>query len=335
MNRRAAQWAGAFWRLALGWREVFVPLVVIGHNQHGLALATAGLAMAAVQIGSWLRRRYGVGAGQPLWRPAVLAALSLALLGLAPEEGPLGLLLWAAFGLAWPLLQETLATGGLPSKGSVGWLALGMALAGPLALGPGALVVALAYGGWAWLARRGNMSTIAPAPPAEPAAGSRRQWLLALLTVASTAWMWLAPARLLDGGLPVIACGAALALAWLPRLAVGSRRLGARSRWPMVVLALLLALATASLVAATRPWQIVLLLAGQGLLAGLLTALLGAGEGQPASLSPHAFAAVAGPVVGVAAFVLAGPVASFAVGALAALLLAAGLTRRDDLASPQ
>lgn len=334
MSRWVARWSWAFPRLALGWREIFVPLAIIVHSQHGQTLATAGLAVAAVHTGSWLRERYGVGTGQPLARPAVLAALSLAVLALVPEEGPLSLLLWAAFGLAWPLLQETLDAVETLPNGSIWWLTLGMALAGPMAVGPGALVMAAAYGGWAWLARRADVRVAAPALPATPLTGNRGQWLLALLTVATTAWMWLAPARLLDGGLPVIASGVALALAWLPRWFVGPCRPAAWPRWSRVALALLLALATAGLAAVSAPWQIVLVLAGQGLLAGLLAAQLGVGAWQPADLSPHAFAAAAGPVIGVAAFVLAGPMAPFAGGALAALLLAAGLARREGPLQP-
>ena len=47
-------WAGGWPLFVYGWREVFVPLVVLAHNEHGPSLAVAGLAVAATRLGGWL-----------------------------------------------------------------------------------------------------------------------------------------------------------------------------------------------------------------------------------------------------------------------------------------
>ena len=51
--------SGAMPLFVIGWREVFVPLAVVLHNQHGPTLAVAGLAIAASRTGQ-LAARQGI-----------------------------------------------------------------------------------------------------------------------------------------------------------------------------------------------------------------------------------------------------------------------------------
>jgi hypothetical protein len=315
---------------AYGWREVFIPLAVVLHNQHGLALITAGLAVAAARVGTWLWIRYRAPAGnddavqalQTARRAALLAGLVLLLLGLIPEEGPLGLLLWLAFGLAWPAVEAAAGAAQAPRRVAGAWLLLGLALAGPLALGPGAWLLAALYLLWAWQAGRGNPFPAAPAPSDQPRPAVAA-WLPALLALATMTWLWLVPARLLAGGVPGLWCGVILVAHWLPRLIVG-RQLETRPRGLATLAALLLALLIAALGFVASPWQMALLLAAQGALTGIIAATWTAAAAwePPALTGPQALAEIAGPVVGVTLVALAGSPAPFVGGAAAALALA-------------
>ena len=112
MGKGVVGWAGGWPLFVYGWREVFVPLVVLAHNEHGPSLAVAGLAVAASRLGGWLVTKTSL--RRPLSEASLLCGVALLFLGLAPEEGPASLLLWFLFGLGWPALHTGLA--GRPRK---------------------------------------------------------------------------------------------------------------------------------------------------------------------------------------------------------------------------
>ena len=132
----------------IGWREVFVPLAVVLHNQHGPTLAVAGLAIAASRLGGWLHAKGSF--RRPPYEAALLGGIALLLLGLAPEEGPVGLLLWFVFGVTWPILHEALAARVWQGWAGAAILLTGMVVAGPLASGPGTWLIAGCFFFLAW-----------------------------------------------------------------------------------------------------------------------------------------------------------------------------------------
>jgi hypothetical protein len=134
-------------------------------------------------------------------------------------------------------------------------------------------------------------------------------------------WIWLIPARLLAGGLPVVWCGVILAAHWLPRLVLGQCG-WSWPRWLPPLAALLLAPTVAALGFYANPWQIALLLAVQGGLVGIMAASWQLDRWQPQALAEsQALAEVVGPVVGVVLWAFAGTPAPFVGGAVAALAL--------------
>ena len=326
--------AGAFPPAVLGWREVFVPLAVVVHSQHGLVLATAALAVAAGRAGEWFHARTGV--ARPGNQAALVAGLALLLLGFVPEEGPLGLLLWIVFGLAWPALRETVAGLGRTPAAVLAWLLLGMVLAGPLALGPGTWPVAAGCFFLAWRLRawRGDGQAPDPSPPErsqpEPTPGNPRLGFLFGLSVLT--WIWLMPAWLVAAGLPVAWCGAVFAGAWLlrgvaARYAEGLVAGPAAGSWLLALAALAAALSVLGQIWATSPWQMGLLLALHGLLLGLV-----AGHPslvRPETLAPlpaaQALGELVGPVAGAVLLLLGSTTGVFAGGAVAALVLGGAL----------
>lgn len=331
--QRAAGLAPLFAVLAYGWREAFVPLVVVAHNQHGAVIATAGLAVAATRIGSWLWTRYGSGmAAQPAPRAALMAGLLLIFIGLAPEEGPLSLLLWAAFGLTWPIVQQALLSTSPSPASALLWLLMGLALAGPMALGPGAWLMAAGYLFGSWRLERGWPNLPGSAQPAPTSGAAQPLWAAALPTIALSIWLWLIPARLLASGLPVAWCGVAMALGLAPyALAVLARPAWLPARQPGLpfLAASLLVLAVLGLALAQAAWQIVALMAACGLLAGLLRV-----GPDPTPLpwtlpaEGRALGEMIGPLLGVLLVVIAGPAAVFGGGALAAAASAGLLATR-------
>lgn len=332
---RAARLAPLFAVLAYGWREAFVPLVVVAHNQHGAVLATAGLAVAATRIGSWLWARYGSGiTTQPAPRAALVAALLLVFIGLAPEEGPLSLLLWAAFGLTWPIVQQALLHPSPSLPTALLWLLLGLALAGPSAVGPGAWLMAAGYLFWSWQLGRGPSTPPGPWSPAQASLTTPPLWAIALPAMAMSTWLWLVPARLLASGVPVAWCGVALALGYAPFALVTLARppwLAARQPYFPALVASLLVLAVLALALSRDSWQMVALMAACSLLAGLLRVAL-----DPTSLpwtppsEGRALGEVAGPLLGVLLLVVAGPTAVFGGGAVAAASAGLLATRRPS-----
>lgn len=314
--------------LVYGWREAFVPLVVIAHSQHGWVLATAGVAVAAVRLGDWIYGRVSV--RRPSHQAAIIAAIALAMLGMVPEEGPLTVLLWCVFGLAWPLIRERLTAGGVLPGAATGWLLLGMALAGPLALGPGTWLIAAGMLSFAWFWRDETVvSASAPGPRSTmPNAGTRAMaastWLPVLYSLAYLAWSWLMPAQLLAAGLPFAWCGAAFAAAWLfrePGLRAAEWMAGRMGLGRTVALAALaLVPVTVGLSHAGAPWQLVMLLGVHGFCMGLVSAdpvvtppqrMTMLGPGQAAG-------EVLGPLLGVVILALGGASAVLLAGAVLA-----------------
>lgn len=327
-QRAPGQLAGALPFFVLGWREAFIPLVVVLYNQHGSALAVAGLAIAASRLGGWL---YAKGLlRRPPYEAAVLGGIALLLLGLAPEEGPVGLFLWFVFGVTWPILLRALAARVWQGWAAAAIVLAGMALAGPLAAGPGTWLIAGCFFLLAW---RGSLAktaspfsqAAAPEPDSDRAAvGRTRQALPFLFGFASLMWIWLAPALLIGLGLPPQSFGVVLGASWMARLASArmARRLPGRTTRGLGFLGLPLAIA--AIATASAPWHLVAGLVLYGALMGLVGA-------QPAirrpslSLLPgqdQALGEVLGPLVGVAAYVLGGPVALFAGAALVSIVMA-------------
>lgn len=337
---RAARLAPPFAVLAYGWREAFVPLVVVAHNQHGAVLATAGLAVAATRIGSWLWARYGGSmAARPAPRAALVAALLLVFIGLAPEEGPLSLLLWAAFGFTWPIVQQALLDPSPSPPTALLMLLLGLALAGPSAVGPGAWLLAAGYLLWSWQLGRGPSTPTSPAPAVLAGSAAPLLWAAALPALAMSTWLWLIPARLLAAGVPLAWSGAALALGYAPYalLMTWARPswLLARQPYFLVLVAILLVMAVLALALAQDSYQIVALMAACSLLVGLLQGAL-----DPACLpwtppaEGRALGELAGPLLGVLLLGVAGSTAVYGGAALAAaacagLILSSAVNRTD------
>ena len=135
--------------LFVGWRLVYVPGNILARSGHGLTWAVALLGLAVVFGGEWLRRRYPSDGGRRLPAPAWVVILALVLLGFFPEEAPIGLILWAAVGLAWGELARDWPA---RPRGSVGWAAfvLGALLGWAGLWGPGSWLMALLLLPLAW-----------------------------------------------------------------------------------------------------------------------------------------------------------------------------------------
>ncbi len=86
----------------LAFRLIYIPASVLSHTGHGLPWLTAATALVATFGMETLARR-GAKAENPLKtnRDSLLVILMLLLLGLFPEEAPMGVILWAAIGAVW------------------------------------------------------------------------------------------------------------------------------------------------------------------------------------------------------------------------------------------
>ncbi len=323
----------------VGWREVFVPLVVVLHNQHGPLLAVAGLAIAASRLGGWLYAR-GL-FRRPPHEAAVLGGIALLLLGLAPEEGPIGLLLWFVFGATWPILHEALAGRTWPGLAGAAVLLVAMASAGPLAAGPGTWLIAACFFLLAW--RLGPKAAKAPIEATAPARSVQLDdstWLAAvpfLFSVTGLAWIWLVPARLIDLGVAPVWYGVAVAVSWAARFAgawIAMRLAGVR-RQAMSALGLVLGLLVVAL--APEAWQLAagLVLFGVGI--GIAGAHPVVERPELARLPGRAQALgeVLGPLAGVMIYIFGGVLAVFAFSALVAIVLAILCARQGPFAKPQ
>lgn len=327
MRKAATSWVGGWPFFVYGWREVFVPLAVLLHNQHGPSLAVAGLAVAAARLGGWLMQRSRL--RRPMREAGLLCGSALLFLGLAPEEGPASLLLWFLFGLGWPALHAGLAERQWQGWAGLAALLLGMGAAGPLARGPGTWVIAAGCLLLAWQARHLPSHAAESASP-EPAAG--RRWPPLLFGAAYLAWVWLLPIRLGQGALAPEVFAAVVAAGWLARSLVAAGLDGSRargSRWLAVLAALLSTAAVAAVALAQQPAAAALAFVLHGALMGVVSTQPGIARPEQGQLpgAAQALGEWVGPLVGAGLALAAGPPAVFAAAALAAAALAWSLTR--------
>lgn len=322
--------SGAMPLFVIGWREVFVPLAVVLHNQHGSTLAVAGLAIAASRLGGWLHAKGSF--KRPPHEAALLGGIALLLLGLAPEEGPVGLLLWFVFGVTWPILHEALAARVWQGWAGAAILLTGMVVGGPLASGPGTWLIAGCFFFLAWRigptqAASAPLEAVIPAAQEPPAHYDRRQALPFLFSFASLMWIWLIPVQLIDLGLAPQSFGIVVAASWLARLggasAAGRLRLSLPRGTAQVFVGLGLLGAILLIAFAHAPWQLLVGMVAYGALIGVVGL-------QPTIERPElgrlpgrtqALGEVLGPLAGVAAYLLGGPLAVFACAALATIAL--------------
>lgn len=330
-SQRAASWRSLSAPFVFGWREVFIPLAVVIHDQHGPALAIAGLAVAAARVGGWLVTRSS--APRRVRNSALLAGLALILLGLTPEEGPAGLLLWLVFGIAWSLVEIALAEHDLPRRLAAAALLAGMALAGPLAAGPGAWLIAALCLLIAW--RAGPSREVAPGlemTERPKDAGSPARWLPFLFSLSYLTWFWLMPARLLQNEIAVAIIGVLAATHWLARLLTikfaepsfsGNRP---SNRPAAAALALAALLAAVWLVANTAAASLVLLIFS-GIALGVVASSgsIARPDGGQRPGESQALGEVLGPAAGALLALVIGQPAVFIAGALAAAALALAL----------
>ncbi len=139
-------------------RLAYAPVVGLFHTAHGLPWLIAGLILLFSFGGEWGRRRVNTGSPSKQLsaspergrRATILVILALILLGFTPEEGLVGLILWAAMGLAWvDLLPGPAILGRLGWIEALGWLAgIGVGLLG--ILGPAPWLAAAVIGGMLW-----------------------------------------------------------------------------------------------------------------------------------------------------------------------------------------
>jgi hypothetical protein len=312
-----------------GWREVFVPLVVLVHNQHGPSLAMAALAVAATRLGGWLVQRTSL--RRPLSESSLLCGVALLFLGLAPEEGPASLLLWFLFGLGWPALHA-----GLAGRLWQGWaglvvLLIGMLAAGPLARGPGTWVIAAGCLLLAWQARK-PMPRVVEIEPVGSAVEPR--WTPFLFSVVYLGWVWLLPIRLGEEGTwtPELFTGV-MATSWLARglsAAVWQRsRAGSSRRFHGPAAAVLLVPAVAAVAMVQQPALVALAFVAFGALMGVLSTQPGIARGEQGHLpgASQALGEWLGPLLGAALVLAGGPPAVFVGAGLSASALAWSLNR--------
>jgi hypothetical protein len=330
LGKRAAGWLGGWPSFVYGWREVFVPLVILLHNQHGPSLAVAGLAVAAARLGGWLVTKTSL--RRPLAEASLLCGIALLFLGLAPEEGPISLLLWFLFGLGWPALHA-----GLSQRLWQGWaglavLVLGMVVAAPLARGPGTWVIAAGCLLLAWQARQAPVQQAVADQP-DPAAG-QQSWTAFLFSLAYLTWVWLLPIRLSEETVAPEVFGGVMAAGWLAR-GLGSRhatRGVAVGRLTVTAAAVLLVPALAVLALASHPWLVAAAFVAFSALLGVVSAQPGIARGEQGQLpgARQALGEWVGPLLGAGLVLAAGPAAGFAAAALAAVALAWSSLRREQ-----
>jgi len=136
--------------LFLTFRLVYIPASVLSHTGHGLPLLNVALALLATFGMEALARRRTAQRETPGGQDHVwIVVLMLLLLGLFPEEAPIGVILWAGIGALWGRLGSRAR---LPRRGP-GLLA--GALCGLTGLfGPGSWLMAGALAVWAWRRNR-------------------------------------------------------------------------------------------------------------------------------------------------------------------------------------
>lgn len=322
--------SGAMPLFVIGWREVFVPLAVVLHNQHGSTLAVAGLAIAASRLGGWLHAKGSF--KRPPYEAALLGGIALLLLGLAPEEGPVGLLLWFVFGVTWPILHEALAARVWQGWAGAAVLLTGMVVAGPLASGPGTWLIAGCFFFLAWRigptqAESSPLEAEIPAAHEPSAPSGSREALPFLFSFASLMWIWLVPVQLIDLGLPPQSFGILVAASWLARLGgawtADQLRLNLPRGTAQVFVGLCLLGAILLIASGHTPWHLLVGMVVYGASIGVVgvhppieRTELGRLPGRAQALGE-----ILGPLAGVATYLLGGPLAVFASAALATIAL--------------
>jgi hypothetical protein len=86
--------------LFLAFRLIYIPASILSHSGHGSVWINAALGLLLTFGGEWLAGRSARRLGNRR-QHLIVVILSLLLLGLFPEEAPVGLILWAGIGLAW------------------------------------------------------------------------------------------------------------------------------------------------------------------------------------------------------------------------------------------
>jgi hypothetical protein len=329
MRMGVVGWVGGWPYFVYGWREVFVPLVVLAHNQHGPSLAVAALAVAATRLGGWLVHKTSL--RRPLSEAGLLCGVALLFLGLAPEEGPASLLLWFLFGLGWPALHA-----GLVGRLWQGWaglavLLVGMLAAGPLVRGPGTWIIAAGCLLLAWQARK-PMPQATKIEPAGPADETR--WTPFLFSVAYLGWVWLLPIRLGEGTWAPELFAGEMAASWLAR-SLGAagwqrNRAGSMRRFHgPAAAALLLVPAVAAVAMVQQLAFVALAFVAYGALMGVISTQTGIARGERGHLpgASQALGEWVGPLLGAGLVLVFGPPAVFVGAGLSAIALAWSLDR--------
>jgi hypothetical protein len=125
----------------LCFRLVFIPAFTLSHSEHGNLWLTVLVGLLLTFGGEWLARRKE-NRLSTLHQNLAAVILALILVGLLPEEGPVGLILWLGIGLAWGEYRRNRPS--LP-RTQVAWLGAGAgAILGLSGLvGPGSWLMAL------------------------------------------------------------------------------------------------------------------------------------------------------------------------------------------------
>lgn len=153
--------------LFFSFRLVYIPVSILSHTGHGLAWLNIAAGLAATfATEALVRRGQQAGSAFTTRRDGTLVIVALLLLGLFPEEAPIGVILWAAIGAAWGRLgrvnaQPTTIVVRIAVRIAARIVALvGGALLGMTALwGPGSWLMAGLLALWLW-----RQSTYRPTP---------------------------------------------------------------------------------------------------------------------------------------------------------------------------
>ena len=215
-------------------------------------------------------------------------------------------------------------------------LLTGMVVAGPLASGPGTWLIAGCFFVLAWRigppqAASAPLEAEISAAHEPPAQFGRHQALPFLFSFASLMWIWLVPVQLISQGLAPQSFGIVLGASWLARLAGAWTAGRLRLNLPRGVAAGFVGLGLLGAIflvaSAHTPWQLVVgmivygaLIGGIGVYPTIKRPELGRLPGRPQALGE-----VLGPLAGVAAYLLGGPMVVFASAALATIALSIAL----------
>lgn len=125
--------------LFFAFRLSYIPSSILTHTGHGWPWLNVLITLVVVFGGEWLGRRSRRQAAPR--REIMVMVIALLLLGLFPEEAPMGVILWAGLGLAWGRLQLA------PLHSGLG-LGVGLLLGIVGRWGPGVWLVAILLALW-------------------------------------------------------------------------------------------------------------------------------------------------------------------------------------------